>query len=184
MGNSTLSGCQMATSRPATTRISVSRFLAKAGIQESTDDDSTARRSATPRGDSAVIVYVDDGTFVDPPNSDSSRWGGGVTADEMREMQWVRPELPVRETQSARRSCRQRSFGAGPMSVSERPEADVVSAASDSLKGGRSKRWPQDVYVLALLVAHKTPYLHSPGSLVDEDAHIVSARHGVCCDVP
>jgi hypothetical protein len=60
----------------------------------------------------------------------------------------------------------------------------VVSAASDSLKGGRSKRWPQDVYVLALLVAHKTPYLHSPGSLVDEDAHIVSARHGVCCDVP
>ena len=57
-------------------------------------------------------------------------------------------------------------------------------AASDSLKGGRSKRWPQDVYVLALLVAHKTPYLHSPGSLVDEDAHIVSARHGVCCDVP
>jgi hypothetical protein len=70
------------------------------------------------------------------------------------------------------------------MSVSERPEADVVSAASDSLKGGRSKRWPQDVYVLALLVAHKTPYLHSPGSLVDEDAHIVSARHGVCCDVP
>ena len=44
--------------------------------------------------------------------------------------------------------------------------------------------WPQDVYVLAFLVAHKTPYLHSPGSLVDEDAHIVSARHGVCCDVP
>jgi bifunctional non-homologous end joining protein LigD len=23
----------------------------------------------------------------------SSRWGGGVTADEMREMQWVRPAL-------------------------------------------------------------------------------------------
>ena len=23
----------------------------------------------------------------------SSRWGGGVTAGEMREMQWVRPEL-------------------------------------------------------------------------------------------
>src|SRR6187455_1002743 len=68
--------------------------------------------------------------------------------------------------------------------VCKRPEADVVSAASDSLKGGRSKRWPQDVYVLALLVAHKTPYLHSPGSLVDEDAHIVSVRHGVCCDVP
>ena len=25
--------------------------------------------------------------------SKASRWGGGVTADEMREMQWVRPEL-------------------------------------------------------------------------------------------
>jgi hypothetical protein len=26
-------------------------------------------------------------------NPKSSRWGGGVTADEMRKMQWVRPEL-------------------------------------------------------------------------------------------
>ena len=24
---------------------------------------------------------------------ESSRWGGGVTADEMREMRWVEPEL-------------------------------------------------------------------------------------------
>ena len=31
--------------------------------------------------------------FADLPNPKSSRWGGGVTADEMREMQWVRPEL-------------------------------------------------------------------------------------------
>jgi ATP-dependent DNA ligase len=31
--------------------------------------------------------------FVDLPNSKSSRWGGGVTVDEMREMQWVGPEL-------------------------------------------------------------------------------------------
>ena len=37
--------------------------------------------------------HVDDCPFVDLPNSKSSRWGGGVTADEMREMQWVRPAL-------------------------------------------------------------------------------------------
>jgi ATP-dependent DNA ligase len=36
---------------------------------------------------------VDQCPFVDLPNSKSSRWGGGVTADEMREMQWVKPEL-------------------------------------------------------------------------------------------
>ena len=28
--------------------------------------------------------------FVDLPNPKSSRWGGGVTAGEMREMQWVK----------------------------------------------------------------------------------------------
>ena len=33
--------------------------------------------------------------FPDLPNSRSDRWGGGVTADEMREMQWVRPEVVV-----------------------------------------------------------------------------------------
>ena len=37
--------------------------------------------------------HADEWPFVDLPNSKSSRWGGGVTADEMREMQWVRPEL-------------------------------------------------------------------------------------------
>ena len=37
--------------------------------------------------------HVDDCPFVDLPNPKSSRWGGGVTADEMREMQWVKPEL-------------------------------------------------------------------------------------------
>jgi bifunctional non-homologous end joining protein LigD len=37
--------------------------------------------------------HVDDCPFVDLPNCKSSRWGGGVMADEMREMQWVKPEL-------------------------------------------------------------------------------------------
>ena len=37
--------------------------------------------------------HVDACPFVDLPHSKSSRWGGGVTADEMREMQWVKPEL-------------------------------------------------------------------------------------------
>ena len=37
--------------------------------------------------------HVDDCPFVDLPNPKASRWGGGVTADEMREMQWVKPEL-------------------------------------------------------------------------------------------
>ena len=40
-----------------------------------------------------VDHHVDDCPFVDLPNPKSSHWGGGVTADEMREMQWVRPEL-------------------------------------------------------------------------------------------
>ena len=29
----------------------------------------------------------------DLPQPKSSRWGGGVTANEMREMQWLKPEL-------------------------------------------------------------------------------------------
>ena len=33
--------------------------------------------------------------FADLPNSKSDRWGGGVTADEMQEMQWVTPEVVV-----------------------------------------------------------------------------------------
>jgi ATP-dependent DNA ligase len=31
--------------------------------------------------------------FDNLPNSKSDRWGGGVTAEEMREMQWVKPHL-------------------------------------------------------------------------------------------
>lgn len=38
-------------------------------------------------------LHVDQCPFVDLPNSKSDRWGGGVTADEMREMQWVKPKL-------------------------------------------------------------------------------------------
>jgi bifunctional non-homologous end joining protein LigD len=37
--------------------------------------------------------HVDQCPFVDLPNSKTSRWGGGVAAAEMREMQWVKPEL-------------------------------------------------------------------------------------------
>jgi DNA ligase D-like protein (predicted ligase) len=37
--------------------------------------------------------HADECPFVDLPNPKSSRWGGGVTADEMREMQWLKPEL-------------------------------------------------------------------------------------------
>ena len=38
-------------------------------------------------------LHVDHCPFVDLPNSKSDRWGGGVTADQMREMQWVKPKL-------------------------------------------------------------------------------------------
>jgi bifunctional non-homologous end joining protein LigD len=31
--------------------------------------------------------------FVDLPNSKASRWGGGVTAEQMAEMTWVKPQL-------------------------------------------------------------------------------------------
>jgi len=40
--------------------------------------------------------HVDECPFVDLPNPKASRWGGGVRADEMREMRemrWVKPEL-------------------------------------------------------------------------------------------
>ena len=40
-----------------------------------------------------TALHVDRCPFIDLPNSKSDRWGGGVTADEMREMQWVKPEL-------------------------------------------------------------------------------------------
>jgi bifunctional non-homologous end joining protein LigD len=39
------------------------------------------------------LHHVDACPFADLPNSKSSRWGGGVTAEEIREMQWVEPEL-------------------------------------------------------------------------------------------
>jgi DNA ligase D-like protein (predicted ligase) len=31
--------------------------------------------------------------FVDLPNSKTSHWGGGVTAEQMKEMRWVKPKL-------------------------------------------------------------------------------------------
>jgi len=31
--------------------------------------------------------------FTDLPNSKTSHWGGGVTAEQMSEMQWVKPKL-------------------------------------------------------------------------------------------
>jgi bifunctional non-homologous end joining protein LigD len=31
--------------------------------------------------------------FVDLPNSKTTHWGGGVTAEQMGEMQWVTPAL-------------------------------------------------------------------------------------------
>ncbi len=31
--------------------------------------------------------------FVDLPNSKTSHWGGGVTAEQMADMQWVTPSL-------------------------------------------------------------------------------------------
>ena len=37
--------------------------------------------------------HVNGCPFVDLPNSRSDRWGGGVTAEEMHEMQWARPQL-------------------------------------------------------------------------------------------
>ena len=31
--------------------------------------------------------------FVDLPSSKASRWGGGITAEQMREMQWLKPKV-------------------------------------------------------------------------------------------
>jgi bifunctional non-homologous end joining protein LigD len=39
--------------------------------------------------------HVEQCLFMNLPDAKLSRWGGGVTADEMREMQWVRPQLVV-----------------------------------------------------------------------------------------
>lgn len=38
-------------------------------------------------------LHLDRCPFVDLPNSKTSHWGGGVTAEEMKEMQWLRPKL-------------------------------------------------------------------------------------------
>jgi bifunctional non-homologous end joining protein LigD len=43
----------------------------------------------------AQLTPLQSGTcpFIDLPSSRASHWGGGVTAEQMREMQWVRPTL-------------------------------------------------------------------------------------------
>lgn len=38
-------------------------------------------------------LRVDRCPFVDLPNAKTSHWGGGVTAEQMREMQWVSPRI-------------------------------------------------------------------------------------------
>ena len=38
-------------------------------------------------------LHADSCPFVDLPNNKPSRWGGGVTAEQMNEMQWLRPVL-------------------------------------------------------------------------------------------
>jgi bifunctional non-homologous end joining protein LigD len=40
-------------------------------------------------------LHTDMCSFANLPDSKTSRWGGGVTADEMDEMQWVKPKLVV-----------------------------------------------------------------------------------------
>ena len=40
-------------------------------------------------------IHQDTCPFIDLPNSKSDRWGGGVTAEEMHEMQWVKPQMVV-----------------------------------------------------------------------------------------
>jgi bifunctional non-homologous end joining protein LigD len=40
-------------------------------------------------------LRTDSCPFTDLPNSKSAHWGGGVTAEEMPTMRWVRPELVV-----------------------------------------------------------------------------------------
>lgn len=40
-------------------------------------------------------LRVDQCPFANLPDSKPSRWGGGATSEQMREMQWVRPTLVV-----------------------------------------------------------------------------------------
>ena len=38
-------------------------------------------------------LHITECPFVDLPHTKASRWGGGITADQMKEMQWVKPRL-------------------------------------------------------------------------------------------
>jgi bifunctional non-homologous end joining protein LigD len=40
-------------------------------------------------------LHVEQCPFVNLPDAKTSRWGGGVTAEDMREFQWVKPEVVV-----------------------------------------------------------------------------------------
>jgi DNA ligase D-like protein (predicted ligase) len=40
-------------------------------------------------------LHVKDCPFVDLPTEGSSRWGGGISAEDMKEMIWTRPEVVV-----------------------------------------------------------------------------------------
>lgn len=48
------------------------------------------RRDVTAR---VRVLHSSRCPFADLPNSRTSHWGGGITADQMREMQWLRPRL-------------------------------------------------------------------------------------------
>ena len=49
------------------------------------------------RGSAALSkpLHVAQCPFANLPDADAGRWGGGVTAEQMVEMQWTRPELVV-----------------------------------------------------------------------------------------
>ena len=56
------------------------------------------RAGFTPRlrrevADALKPFHADRCPFVDLPHARTSRWGGGVTADQMAEMQWLRPVI-------------------------------------------------------------------------------------------
>jgi bifunctional non-homologous end joining protein LigD len=40
-------------------------------------------------------LHTEQCLFMNLPDAKTSRWGGGVTEDEMREVQWVQPRLVV-----------------------------------------------------------------------------------------
>ena len=43
--------------------------------------------------DALAPLHTGDCPFADLPNSKTSHWGGGVTAEQMKEMRWVKPTL-------------------------------------------------------------------------------------------